>query len=92
MPDGYTVLGAPAAVQRQLGNAVPSVLAEALARAMRRQLLGDRIDLRPRLAPAPRGTVPEAEPVREVPPKYLHLIGRHTAHPGTGMGYAATAR
>ena len=92
VPDGYTVLGNLAAVQRQLGNAVPSVLAEALARAVRRQLLKDRIDLRPRLAPASRGTVPEPEPVREVPPKYLHLIGSHAAHPGTGMGYAAAAR
>jgi DNA (cytosine-5)-methyltransferase 1 len=92
VPDSYTVLGNLAAVQRQLGNAVPSVLAEVLARSMRRQLLGDRVDLRPRLAPASRGPVPEAEPVREVLPKYLHLMGSHAAHPGTGQGPAAAAR
>ncbi len=92
VPDGYTVLGSLAAVQRQIGNAVPSALAEALARALRRQLFGDRIDLRSRLAPAPRGPVPGAEPVREVPSKYLHLMGSHAAHPGTGMGYAAATR
>jgi DNA (cytosine-5)-methyltransferase 1 len=86
VPDGYTVLGNLAAVQRQLGNAVPSALAEALARAMRRQLLGDKVDLRPRLAPAPRGSAPQEEPVREVPFKYRHLAGQHAAHPGTGQG------
>jgi DNA (cytosine-5)-methyltransferase 1 len=92
VPDGYTVLGNLAAVQRQLGNAVPSALAEALARAMRRRLLGDKIDLRSRLAPKNRGPVPEEEPVREVPPEYLHLVGNHAAHPGTGMGPLASIR
>jgi DNA (cytosine-5)-methyltransferase 1 len=91
-PDEYRVLGALASAQRQVGNAVPSALAEVLARAMRRQLLSDRINLRPRLAPAPRGPVPEAEPVREVLPKYLHLGGSHAAHPGPGMGPLASAR
>lgn len=92
VPDDYTVLGALAAVQRQLGNAVPSALAEVLARALRRQLLGDTIDLRPRLAPASRGPVPGPEPLCEVPVEYRHLIGAHEAHPGTGLGYAASAR
>jgi DNA (cytosine-5)-methyltransferase 1 len=92
VPDDYEVLGALPSVQRQVGNAVPSALAEVLARAMRRQLLGDRIDLRSRLAPAPRGPVPEAEPVREVPVQYLQLVGRHAAHPGTGMGPSASVR
>ncbi|MFL6260763.1 MAG: DNA cytosine methyltransferase [Thermoanaerobaculia bacterium] len=92
VPDDYTVLGTLASVQRQLGNAVPSALAEVLARAMRRQLLGDRVDLRSRLAPPPRGPVPEAEPVREVPSQYLDLVGRHAAHPGTGMGPLASVR
>jgi DNA (cytosine-5)-methyltransferase 1 len=92
VPDDYTVLGTLAAVQRQLGNAVPSALAEALARAMRRQLLGDKVDLRSRLAPTARGPVPGAEMVREVHPKYLDLVGSHAAHPGTGMGYAAVGR
>jgi DNA (cytosine-5)-methyltransferase 1 len=92
VPEGYTVLGNLAAVQRQLGNAVPSALAEALALAMRRQLLGDKVDLRSRLAPTLRGPVPEAEPVRDVPFKYRHLAGQHAAHPGTGQGYAAARR
>lgn len=92
IPDGYTVLGNLASVQRQLGNAVPSALAEILARAMRNQLLRDRISLESRLVPAPRRPVPEPEPVQEVPFKYRHLAGDHAAHPGTGQGYAAARR
>lgn len=92
VPDGYTVLGSVASVQRQIGNAVPSALAEVLARAMRRQLLGDKIDLASRLIPAPRRPVPDPEPYCAVPFKYRHLIGDHEAHPGTGQGYAAARR
>jgi DNA (cytosine-5)-methyltransferase 1 len=92
VPDGYTVLGSLAAVQRQLGNAVPSALAEALARSMRRQLLGDKIGLRPKLAPASRGRVPGEEEVAEVAIQYQHLQGEHAAHPGTGQGPAAAGR
>jgi DNA (cytosine-5)-methyltransferase 1 len=92
VPDGYTVLGNIASVQRQLGNAVPSALAEVLGRAMRRQLLGDEVDLASRLIPARRLPIPEPEPVGAVPFKYRCLIGDHEAHPGTGQGYAATRR
>ncbi len=92
VPDGYAVLGNVASVQRQLGNAVPSALAEVLARAMRRQLLGDKISLDSRLIPTPRLPIPDPEPVRTVPFKYRHLVGNHEAHPGTGQGYAASRR
>jgi DNA (cytosine-5)-methyltransferase 1 len=92
VPDDYTVLGNLASVQRQLGNAVPCALAEVLARAMRRQLLGDPISLDSRLVPSPRHPVPDPEPVRPVPLKYRHLVGEHEAHPGTGQGYAASRR
>ena len=92
VPDGYTVLGNIASVQRQVGNAVPSALAEVLARSMRRQLLGDRISLDSQLIPVPRRPIPEPEPVCAVPFKYRHLIGDHEAHPGTGQGYSAARR
>lgn len=92
VPDGYTVLGNVASVQRQLGNAVPSALAEALAREMRRQLLGDEVGFESQLIPAPRHPIPDPEPVRVVPFKYRHLIGNHEAHPGTGQGYSASRR
>jgi DNA (cytosine-5)-methyltransferase 1 len=92
VPDNYTVIGNVASVQRQLGNAVPSALAEVLARSMRRQLLGDEESLGSRLIPIPRRPIPEPEPVRTVPFKYRHMVGDHEAHPGTGQGYAATRR
>lgn len=92
VPDSYEVLGNVAAVQRQLGNAVPCALAEVLARAMRRQLLSDPIDPDSQLVPATRLPIPEPEPIQAVPSRYRHLVGEHAAHPGTGQGYAASRR
>ncbi len=92
VPDEYTVLGNLGSVQRQLGNAVPSALAEVLAQSIRRQLLGDEISLESVLIPTSRGPAPSRERVRPVPEKYWHLIGDHEAHPGTGQGFAAVKR
>jgi DNA (cytosine-5)-methyltransferase 1 len=92
VPDDYHVLGALQAVQRQLGNAVPSALAEVLARAIRRQLLGDDVAPQPTLIPSPKRPIPKPEPVRRVPRKFRDLVGDHEAHPGTGKGYAAQRR
>jgi DNA (cytosine-5)-methyltransferase 1 len=92
VPDSYTVLGNLSSAQRQIGNAVPSALAEIFARAMRCQLLGEQVSLDSRLAPTPKRPFPEPEPVYAVPFKYRHLVGNHEAHPGTGEGYAATRR
>lgn len=92
MPDDYTVLGSLQSVQRQIGNAVPSALAEILARAMRRQLLGQRLSAHATLLPAPRRPIPAPERVRAVPRAFRELAGEHAAHPGTGLGYAAQRR
>lgn len=92
-PEGYVVTGARNAYQRQIGNAVPSALAELLGRCILRQLLGGRPRNRPlKLLPPRRLPVPAAEPVRPVPSKYRDLVGDHEAHPGTGKGYGAVAR
>jgi DNA (cytosine-5)-methyltransferase 1 len=92
MPDDFAVLGSLSSVQRQVGNAVPSALAEVLARSMRRQLLGHKVDLTASLVPEPRLPLPEPERLRPVPRKYHDLVGKHEAHPGTGQGYAANRR
>lgn len=92
VPDGYEIAGDLRAAQRQLGNAVPSALAEVLARAIRRQILGDDVDVAPTLIPKPRWPIPGPEPVAAVPVKYRHLEGDHEPHPGTGQGYAAQQR
>ena len=73
-------------VQKMLGNAVPSLLAEVLAREIRRQLLGDDRDLGSlKLIPPARSRVPAPEPVASVPVRYRELIGDHPDHPGEGQ-------
>lgn len=92
-PDGYHVVGMLAEVHRQIGNAVPSALAETLALEIRRQLLDERVPSRvPTLLPARRLPIPKPEPARPVPKKYRQLAGNHDPHPGTGMGYGALRR
>lgn len=93
-PDDVTVTGSIADAQRQLGNAVPPLLAEVLARAIRLQLLGRPArnkgpQLAIRAAPTPPPPPAPPEPVAE---HYLALRGEHASHPGTGKGYAAAKR
>lgn len=73
-------------IQRQLGNAVPSLLAEKLARALKSQLNSEPEDLACELAVPKQRNTPPAEPVKLVSKQYLHLVGQHKAHPGTGKG------
>jgi DNA (cytosine-5)-methyltransferase 1 len=92
-PDDVAIIGGRTSVQRQVGNAVPSLLAEVLGRAIRSQLLGlPVLKLPPRLLPPDRSPAPKPEPVRRVPPRFRQLIGEHAPHPGTGKGHAALAR
>lgn len=88
MPDGLKFDCGLNDVQRMLGNAVPSLLAEVLAREIAGQLLGIRSRRRlPKLLPPDRGIAPPPEPIRPVHRKYLTLIGDHSDHPGTGLGF-----
>jgi DNA (cytosine-5)-methyltransferase 1 len=89
-PDEVLIMGNHAVAQRQLGNAVPSLLAEILARAMREQLLGLSVSEAPLLLrPAAPQPPPPPGPIQTVPARYLALRGEHDAHPGTGKGYRA---
>ena len=92
MPSDYEVIGSLNAVQRQVGNAVPSALAEVIALAIRSRLLGEECRYGPLLVPQRRGDMPPSEPVLPVPRKYRHLAGEHSAHPGTGKGNRAVLR
>lgn len=93
-PDDVEILGTVADAQRQLGNAVPSHLAEMLARAIAWQLLGAR-DWPPpvklAIQPAKNRPLQPAAPL-PLPASFLALRGRHEAHPGTGKGNRAAAR
>jgi DNA (cytosine-5)-methyltransferase 1 len=92
-PDDVVISGGRTSIQRQVGNAVPSLLAEVLGREIRTQLLGLSAHRGPlQLLPPRRTPVPPAEPIRPVPRRYLKLEGSHSPHPGTGQGHAARAR
>lgn len=92
-PDNVSVTGERSAIQRQLGNAVPSLLAEVLGRAIRTQLLGlARMRSAPALLFPDRSPTPPAERPRPVPRRYWQLVGHHSPHPGTGKGNAARRR
>jgi DNA (cytosine-5)-methyltransferase 1 len=91
-PDGLRFDCSRNEVQKMLGNAVPSLLAEVLAREIRRQLLDSPARGELKLLPMSRSTVPPPEPVQSVPESYLSLVGDHPEHPGTGKGRAAILR
>ncbi|HEX8702285.1 MAG TPA: DNA cytosine methyltransferase [Myxococcaceae bacterium] len=92
-PDDVLVQGGRTSAQRQVGNAVPSLLAEVLGRAVRTQLLGFKPARGPlKLLPPNRSPAPPAEPVQPVPRAFRKLMGQHEPHPGTGKGFGAKAR
>lgn len=80
-------------IQRMLGNAVPSLVAEVIGRAIRAQLLGKPVKKkRLALLPPRRKMTPAPEPVAKVPRCYRSLIDDHAEHPGTGQGNRARQR
>jgi DNA (cytosine-5)-methyltransferase 1 len=84
-PDNLTFDCGRTELQKMIGNAVPSLLAEVLAREIRSQLLGSKASrVSPSLLPPVRRPLPAAERVEAIPPKYLSLIGDHADHPGVG--------
>ncbi len=92
-PDSYVIRGNVKAVQKQVGNAVPCLLAEHIALSIRRQFFDPKFRRRsPSLAIERRKTVPPPENALVVPRKFNTLTGTHAAHPGTGKGYAARKR
>lgn len=93
-PSSIDLHGSYSEVQRQLGNAVPSLLAEVIAKEIKRQFFkGRRTSGQLKLA-IPRATHPPSAHliVKQVPRKYLAKSGQHSAHPGTGRGFRALQR
>lgn len=87
-PSDVRFVGKRISVQRQLGNAVPSLMAEILAREIASQFFGAKYVEPPMLAVASKGPIPPPEPVAPVPDEFLPLVGTHAPHPGTGRGAA----
>lgn len=90
-PPEVEIVGSYSSVQRQLGNAVPSLLAEVLAREIMDQFFGLPAKSHEPILTCPPARMPPSppEPVRPVPERFHALIGRHAAHPGTGKGSRA---
>lgn len=91
-PKEFCISGSRTEIQRQLGNAVPSLMAEILARAIGKQFFAVEYSSQPSLQVARQKCIPPPEEIGAVPRKYFDLIGTHAPHPGTGKGnsYKAT--
>lgn len=89
-PDDVNIVGSRTSVQKQIGNAVPSLLAEVVGRAISTQVFSGRRSQIPKLLPVRRSPVPAAERIGSVRAEFKQLVGVHSAHPGTGRGNRAT--
>lgn len=89
-PPDVRITGNRRDVQKQVGNAVPSLLAEVLGREIGAQLLGSELPAGPlKLLPPDRSPYPARAVPTPVPAAYRHLAGTHSPHPGTGLGNRA---
>ncbi|WP_347253194.1 DNA (cytosine-5-)-methyltransferase [Leminorella grimontii] len=82
-PDGLIFKCAKSDIQKMIGNAVPSLLSEVLAREIRHQFFDEkkRNDIL-KLLPPTRYPIPEPEALTPLPQKYRLLIGEYPDHPG----------
>jgi DNA (cytosine-5)-methyltransferase 1 len=76
-PPGLRFIGGHMSIQKQIGNAVPSLVTEVLGREIRRHLFGHKIDSPLTLAVKLHRPLPPPEPTKAVPEKFLHLQGDH---------------
>jgi DNA (cytosine-5)-methyltransferase 1 len=91
-PSDVEIFGAYRNAQKQIGNAVPSLLAEVIARGIAQQYFNGHYSSPPKLSICRKYNPPPPEPLSPVPEKYLQLVGRHAPHPGTGGGYLYRAK
>lgn len=88
-PEKIRIIGGRVSIQRQVGNAVPSLISEILGREIGKQFFGKRYTKAPQFAVPLIRPIPPAEPVLSVPEKFLSLVGDHPDHPGEGKKRAA---
>ncbi len=92
-PEDVEICGSYLSAHRQLGNAVPSALAERIGRLLLETLEEEDFERPLSLAVAPRSGRPAPEDVANVPSRFLEeYSGPHDDHPGEGKGPGALAR
>lgn len=92
-PDDVAVSGSYLDAHRQIGNAVPSLLAEVVGRELARQVFNRRPgSAAPRLLPPDRSPPPPPVRRKPVPSRFHDLRNQESEHPGTGKGHGALAR
>lgn len=91
-PDDVRITGSYLEAHRQIGNAVPSLLAETVGREIRKQYFQHSIRGAATLVPPVRPNCPAPEPTSRVPREFIKLRNKESAHPGTGLGYSARTR
>lgn len=85
-PKSFRINSPRVEIQRQIGNAVPSLMSEILAREIGKQFFKKDYFSPPHLSIARSQDFPPPEPVRAVSSRFLTMVGDHSAHPGTGKG------
>lgn len=91
-PDDWKIEGSATSARRQLGNAVPPPLGEAVGLEIRRQILDESPRREVPLTPQLRDDCPDPERPARVPQHYLELSQELEEHPGAGLGPGALAR
>jgi DNA (cytosine-5)-methyltransferase 1 len=92
LPDDLEIQGSQYERRKQVGNAVPSLMAEVLGREMRRQLFGDPVESPIVLVSRCHTPIPRPGKPSTVPERFLSLVGDHPPHPGKGLGPGASQR
>ena len=92
-PSDYKIVGNSRSVLRQIGNAVPPLMAEILACEIGQQWFGLGGKRSMCFSLTRSLPVPAPEPITPVEdPKYLDMIANHEDHPGKGLGPRAIKR
>lgn len=86
IPDSYEIKGGRTEVQRQLGNAVPSLIGEILGNEIKRQFFNYPPESSLKLLQPRNMEKFKKQATLPVHQKYMKLIGDHVDHPGTGKG------
>lgn len=88
IPEDTHIAGSRAERHRQIGNAVPSLLAEVIGRALLGGLGHSKSSKPCKFSVERKKSHPKGERIRSPSKRYLHMIGKHEDHPGTGLGPA----